>query len=215
MKLKELFPLMFFINLDSRVDRLNQAKSEFKKLKISPERISGKLFTGTDNPSANGIMGCTLSHLECLKLARERGQNVLIFEDDIKFVNDYKRTIELACNEIEDYEWDMFYLGANILKPFYQVSQHLARLTHGQSTHAYGVNVKFIDTLINTIPENTIYPLDLIYSNYVIPSRECYIVAPKMVAVQRDSFSDIERTTANYESYLEKRYQNNFLPLTK
>jgi len=213
MELKKLFPLIVFINLDSRKDRLVESLEEFKKLNLNPTRVSAMTASIPSNPAAGAVMGCTLSHIHCLEMANEQNCNILIFEDDIKFVNEYEEIIEKACQQIQTLEWDMFYLGANILKPMTQVSPNLARLSHGQSTHAYGVNRKFVKTLLGGIPNNVVYPLDLLYTNYVIPKFNCYITAPKMVAVQRDSYSDIEKTQANYESYLEQRYYANFTPM--
>jgi GR25 family glycosyltransferase involved in LPS biosynthesis len=213
MKLTDMFPLIVFINLDSRLDRLKESKKEFEKLGINPIRVVGKVFTGTDNPQHNAIMGCTLSHIRCLQMAKKQKCNILIFEDDIKFVNHYKAIIPNALDELDKLDWDMMYFGANILKPFNQTSNYLAKLIWAQSTHAYGVKYEFIDTLLSIIPTNQICPLDLVYTNFVVPKYNCYITAPQMVAVQRDSYSDIEGCNANYESYLERRYNENFIPM--
>lgn len=215
MRLTDIFPFILFINLDSRPDRLLESRKEFEKLSINPIRVAGKVFDGTNNPQHNAIMGCTLSHIHCLRMAKEAKCNVLIFEDDIKFVNNYNAIIPNALEELDKSDWNMMYFGANILKPFNQVSTYLAKLTWAQSTHAYGVNYKFIDTLLSIIPEHQIFPLDLAYTHFVVPKYNCYITAPQMVAVQRDSYSDIEGTMANYESYLEQRYRDNFVPLNK
>ena len=67
---------VFFINLDRRVDRLAEISEELSLMGIEGER-----FSAVDR--SPGILGCGLSHLSVLKLARERGyRNVLIFEDD-------------------------------------------------------------------------------------------------------------------------------------
>jgi GR25 family glycosyltransferase involved in LPS biosynthesis len=213
MQLTDMFPLIVFINLDSRTDRLRESRKEFEKLGINPIRVPGVVFHGTDNPQYNAIMGCTLSHIYCLRMARDRKCNILIFEDDVKFVNYYNSIIPNALHELNELDWDMMYFGANILQPFHQVSNYLAKLTWAQSTHAYSVRYEFIDTLLSIIPTNQICPLDLIYTNLVVPKYNCYITAPQMVAVQRDSYSDIEGTMANYESYLEQRYRDNFIPM--
>jgi GR25 family glycosyltransferase involved in LPS biosynthesis len=215
MKLTDMFPLIVFINLDSRKDRRLESRKEFDKLEINPIRVPGIVFNGTDNPQYNAIMGCTLSHIHCLQMAKEQKCNILIFEDDIKFINHYNAIIPNSLNDLDNMDWKMFYLGSNILKPFNQVSLYLARLTWAQSTHAYGVKYEFIDTLLSIIPTNQICPLDLVYNHLVVPKYNCYITAPEMIAVQRDSYSDIEGCNANYESYLERRYNKNFIPLNE
>jgi GR25 family glycosyltransferase involved in LPS biosynthesis len=208
MKLQDMFPLIVYINLDSRPDRRKEAEKEFEKLGIDPVRIPGQVYSGTNNKSWNGIIGCMQSHLIALSIAKEANCNIMIFEDDVKFINDAEKVIPLALDELSALDWHMQYFGANLLKPCYQVTPHLARLTHGQSTHAYGVNVKFIDKLLTYIPLNEICPIDLRYANNAIPNNSCFITIP-MVAVQRDSYSDIEGVQANYESYLERRFKDN------
>jgi GR25 family glycosyltransferase involved in LPS biosynthesis len=213
MKLTDMFPLIVFINLDSRQDRLHESRKEFEKLGINPIRVAGHVFNGTNNPQHNAIAGCTISHIRCLRMAQEYKCNVLIFEDDVKFVNHYKAIIPNALDELGKLDWSLFYLGGNILQPFHQVSNYLAKLNWCQSTHSYGIRYEFIDTLLSIIPTNQICPLDLVYTNLVVPKYNCYITAPQMVAVQRDSYSDIEGCNANYESYLERRYNENFIPM--
>jgi len=214
LKFVELFPLITYINLDSRQDRNLLAKEEFKKLDINPIRVSGTVVNVSDNKMASGILGCTLSHIKCLEMALEQKQNIFIFEDDIKFIpaNETKTILNKCCEELSKIDWDMFYLGANILKPCYQVTSHLAKLTHAQSTVSYGVHYSFIEKLLSYIPRNQIIPIDLVYTNNVVPKHNCFISIP-MLGVQRDSFSDIEGKQVQYESYLEKRYDANLVYL--
>jgi GR25 family glycosyltransferase involved in LPS biosynthesis len=71
---------MYYINLDRRGDRRGEVEAEFTKMGLTVER-----FSAIDRKP--GIVGCGLSHLAVLKLARERGlKNVLIFEDDFQFL---------------------------------------------------------------------------------------------------------------------------------
>lgn len=210
MKLNKLFPLVMYINLDKRKDRKLLAEKEFKKAGISAQRVSGTIFNGTNNANANGSFGDLLTHVKILKYAKEQKKNVFIFEDDVKFINDYKAIIPLYCDEISQSDWDIAYLGGNILKPMYQISDHVGKLTHSQSTHSYGVKYEFIDTLLNYIPLDRIIPLDVIYAELVIPRHNCYMPIP-MLTVQRDDYSDIEGQMANYESYLEQRYWANLV----
>lgn len=212
MKFTELFPLITYINLDSRQDRDRLAKKEFEKLAIDPTRVSGTVIRATDNPMWNGVLGCTLSHIRCLEMALEQRQNIFIFEDDIKLVDDSFQDIDKCFDEINKIDWDMLYLGGNVLKPIYQKTEHVGKLTHCQSTVAYGVNKNFLKKLISYIPRNNIIPIDLVYTNKVIPNNNCFISIP-MTIVQRDSFSDIEGKQVQYESYLQKRYNKNLIYL--
>ena len=74
---------IFYINLDYREDRRLEIEEELKKYELleKSERFPGIRV------ESQGILGCTKSHLEVLKIARERGYpNVLILEDDFQFV---------------------------------------------------------------------------------------------------------------------------------
>ena len=203
MKISEMFELSFCINLDERTDRWEESKKEFEKINHLPERFSAIKH---DNPS----FGCFYSHLVILNRAVSENKNVLIFEDDVEFIQDDTLSIiESALEELSNMEWDMLYLGGNILKPFYQVTDHLARLSHCQSTHAYAVNKNFLPTLEEYLRKN-VYIIDVMYAEGVIPYTNSYIVYP-MIAIQRSSYSDIEKREMTYDIPLE-RYNKFFVP---
>jgi GR25 family glycosyltransferase involved in LPS biosynthesis len=217
MSYSDLFPLNVMINLDSRPDRWKES-TEIELPKAGIERIArcpGLVYHVSDNSWINGAIGCLASHVQCLKYALENKSNITIFEDDVKFTDNAKEIMDLASDELADMQWDMIYWGGNILKPFYQKTNHLAQLFHCQSTVAYSVHWDFVEKLLNYIPQNTFqYPIDVIYADHVIPNNNCFITVP-MIATQREGKSDIEGMVVNYEKYLWKRYDDNFVPLTK
>lgn len=200
MKLDNIFELSYCINLKSRPDRWELCQDEFYKLNWYPER-----FEAIEDLIP--ARGCLLSHIAILKDAFEKKKNVLIFEDDMEVINFEEKLIEKALDELYDKKWDMLYLGGNILRPFYQETQHLAKLNHCQSTHAYGVNKDFLGKLIPFL-ENTSTFIDVTYAEGVIPHANCYITIPMMV-IQRESYSDIEKRIMDYSIPME-RY-NHFL----
>jgi len=214
----ELFKSMIYMNLDKRPDRKILAEKEFKRMGISPLRMPGVFIKGSNNQLVDNALGCMFAHIECLKWGLEQKTNVFIFEDDIQFINrpDIRELTDAACAELVQREWDMFYLATNILRPHYQVSKHLSRLTHGQSTVAYGVNRKFIPKLLDyylptTTTINQIW-IDVIYADTVIPNNNCFVSIP-MMGIQRTGYSDIMEQPARYEDYLQARYDANFIPL--
>ncbi len=112
------FEKIYFINLDSRVDRRDRCIDVFKKYNIydKVERISGKVFTETEitknltlftghknylNPKKLGYTkkmlarwGCTTSHLHALQHARDNNiEKVLILEDDIEIYSGHQDTV--------------------------------------------------------------------------------------------------------------------------
>jgi GR25 family glycosyltransferase involved in LPS biosynthesis len=209
----DTFGLQVYINLDKRKDRDEQVKQEFSKLGINPIRKSGFIPVGIESSWWTGAVGCMISHMQIIQSALLLNTSVFIFEDDIFFNNEHAlNTLNMACNELKDVEWDFLYASGNILKPFQQVSPHLAKLNHIQSTCAYGINKNFLQIVLDNIHLDKIdRPIDVIYSD-MAPNHNFYITVP-MCGIQRDSFSDIEGTNVNYSSYLEKRYNENLIKL--
>lgn len=200
-----MFGLSYCINLDNRKDRWEQVQEEFKKIDFYPTR-----FSAIENE--NKPRGCLQSHLAILKEARDKDQNVLIFEDDVELRIDAIEIIESALDELSEIDWTLFYLGGNILKPFHQYSNHLAKLNHCQSTHAYSANKKYLTPIIDFLEKNDFF-IDVLYAEGIVPYTNSYITVP-MVAIQRASFSDIENKIMTYDIPIE-RYNRYFIPLTK
>lgn len=171
-KLKELFPHVLLINLDHKKDRLAKLHEHLKKVGQSDfvyERISGvsgkelplreiSRMSRSDNAKRHGTddrtgrLGCLLSHLSAIKLAKARGlPSVLICEDDVRFMphNLAKNDIQKALNELPE-EWGILFLG------YYEVekdriesySDHLIKPACPYDMHAYFVNASMYDEFI-------------------------------------------------------------------
>lgn len=199
MKFDEIFELSFCINLKKRTDRWDLCQKEFEKINFYPQR-----FDAIED--ANPAIGCLKSHIEILKIAKQENKSVLIFEDDVQFINIENNVINKTLDELKDLDFCLFYLGGNILKPFYQITDHLAKLTHCQSTHAYSVNKKYIPMVLDFLEKN-IFFIDCLYADYVVPQTPCYISVP-MVAIQRTDFSNIENREMNYDVPMARYKQN-------
>lgn len=199
-----MFEENYCINLKSRPDRWEEMQDEFYKINFYPNRFEAIV---DENP----VKGCYLSHLELLRRAAKSGQSLLVFEDDACFYEYEKDTIERALDELYDLDWWIFYLGANILRPFYQVSKHLAKLTWAQSTHAYGLNKKHLPEILNYVERNNTF-IDMIYTN-IVAQKDCFITIP-LVSYQRTSYSDIEHKEMTYEVPIQ-RYWDNLVRLPK
>ncbi len=74
---------ILYINLEHRTDRREHLEAEFKRMAIPAEKIHR--IDAIKN--ANGALGCTMSHIKCLKLVEEHPewQTVMIMEDDYTF----------------------------------------------------------------------------------------------------------------------------------
>lgn len=195
MKLDQIFELGYLINLKERTDRWNLCDHEFYKINYYPKRFEAIKHE-------IGRTGCFLSHLEILKQAQKENKNVLIMEDDVEFDEDCRQVLESSLDELIDLDFDMGYLGGNILRPFYQTTKHWARLSHCQSTHAMFFNKKFISAVIGFLEMNDIrkngLAIDQLYADYLVPNCKAYIIVP-MIARQRSDFSSIENREMTYD----------------
>lgn len=195
MKLDQLFPEGYCINLKERTDRWELCNQEFYKINYYPQRFDAIKHEV-------GQIGCYLSHLEILKQVKNKNENVLIMEDDVEFDEGCRQTLENALDELYNLNYDIAYFGGNILRPFYQVAGHWARLSHCQSTHCMAFNRKFIPTVINFLENNPIQKtglaIDQLYADWLVPNCNAYIIIP-MVARQRSDFSTIEGREMTYD----------------
>lgn len=191
---------VYCINIKSRTDRWEKVSEQFKKININPTR-----FEAVENKQ-NPVAGCRASHLAILKEVKRKNENVFIFEDDAHFINENIIYLGNILEDLLNIEWDMFYLGGNILRPAYQTSKYLARLSHCYSTHSYGINKNFLEKLIFNIENNHQFPIDVIYGDYIVPNFRCYISIP-MLCIQAESYSDILKKNIDYSVPM-KRYEH-------
>ena len=140
-----------YINLDHRTDRKEEIEKELSMIGISKyERFSAiRTFPG--------IIGCGDSHLNVLKLAKERGyKNILIIEDDFEFLID-KDSFWKLMNDVftELPEYDIVMLGYN-LKRSVEVEglQHVIKVLEAQTTSAYIIHSNMYDALINVFEQS-------------------------------------------------------------
>ena len=199
-----LFDHVLFINLQERIDRLIHVSKELKRLGIQAERFNAVKMK-------SGAIGCTMSHIKCLEMAKSRGYpNVFICEDDITFTNP-----ELLIENIRQFEnseygknWDVLIIGGNNVPPYQKVSDFCIRVNNCQTTTGYIVNAHYYDKLIENFkdgmrnllrePENKPqYAID-IYWKRLQQDDHWYMIIPATV-IQCDGYSDIEGREVSYK----------------
>jgi len=193
-----LFGGTFYLNLEHRTDRREQIEAELLKMDIPFERFNAV----KTNP---GYIGCSLSHLQILRLARERGlPNVLIVEDDFEFLVS-KEEFNTIMTEAMSQSYDVIMIGYNIAKaePY---SDTLQRVLYAGTTSGYVVHSKMYDTLINLLEESSIclketkqpwnYAIDVAWRK-LQPLSKWYATV-KRIGRQRASYSDIEEAHTDY-----------------
>jgi GR25 family glycosyltransferase involved in LPS biosynthesis len=199
----DLFEHTLFINLENRPDRLEHAQNEFKKLDIQSERVNGVKMK-------NGAVGCTLSHIKCIEIAKSRDyEQVFICEDDITFLQPdvLKKNIELF-NDYEDINWDVLIIGGNNVPPYQQIQEYCARVFYCQTTTGYIVKKHYYETLLKNFRESAEnlmrnpekvkeFALDIYWKKLQIQDFWFMITPPTVT--QYENYSDIEEQTTNYD----------------
>jgi glycosyl transferase family 25 len=192
----------FFINLDRRTDRRKEFEGECMKMEIKSERFSAVSHTVP-------ALGCSLSHIAVLKLARDRGYDcVCIFEDDFEFLVSKEDYHQLIASLPENF--DVVMLGYYIVssQPHDDV---FGKVIAATTTSCYIVNQRFYNTLIRNLEEAVslfqanMHEYDVV-SKYIndqywrrIQPASNWFYAIKRVGRQRASFSDLVGAHVAYD----------------
>jgi len=176
-RLHNFFDKIYCINLDNRPDRWLYVSDHFSKfgLKGRVERFSAidvrndpelraheKLLR--DNFSLLAMCGCMLSHRRIIESARQsRLKNVLVFEDDVKILENNIADMDRSLSDLGSLAWDVFYLGATYLWELNPVGSHLVNVPNGAyATHAIAYNHTVFDRVLEILPSD---PLEYIKSS--------------------------------------------------
>ena len=200
----ELFKYALYINLESRPDRRKHVEQELKKMNIDAERINAIKM-------AEGAIGCTLSHIRCLELAKERQYpHVFVIEDDITFLQPelllenlkkFEENAELQC-------WDVLIIGGNNCPPYTKVTDYCIRAFNNQTTTGYIVKSHYYDILIQNFKESAQklmrdpcnkreYALDMYWKR--LQQTGIWLMIVPATVTQYQDYSDIEKRVVNYD----------------
>jgi glycosyl transferase family 25 len=188
--------MAFYINLDRRTDRRSQIEKEFADRGLNVER-----FRAIEHSS--GIVGCGLSHIAVLKLARERNYtSVMIFEDDFMFLGSDTSWIGNIPAS-----YDIIMLAYGEMEPSTPYDNIFNRVKKVHSASGYIVHSRFYDELISHWEEGVcmlqetgshwIYALDA-YWNLLSNRCEWYLFKER-IGKQRAGFSDLANSFVDYE----------------
>lgn len=225
--LNDFFEKIYCINLDTRVDKWDECKKEFKKLGINVERFSAingnPIFKDGMNLTA-GAYGLMLTHQEIMiEVALNNYKNVLILEDDVTFIDNFYNYFFDKIKSLPE-DWDLLYLGGNnhfhqgefklvtgdpnmmVHKYNYRKLNHeLCKTTWTQTTHAVSINNKAYGDVLDHIRKFNNKPIDDIFRIMQQSGYNAFTFLPSL-ALQRPSISDIENRFVDYN----KNYDFNF-----
>lgn len=192
----------YIINLKHRTDRLDYITQEIEKISfLNPTIVEGII---------DGTKTCFQSHKKCIQLAKDKKlPYVLILEDDATFIEGAENILQDTFNEIQQFEWNMFFLGANLRAPATRISNSLLKLNDAVCAHAYIVNENFYDTILNIpfiflIDMGKMCDMDLQYANLMY-EHNIFMCDP-MIAYQCSSHSDLVETYVDYNSVIYDNY---------
>lgn len=191
----------FYINLETRPDRKLHVEEQLKTIGIKAER-----FNAVKLP--NGALGCSMSHLKCLEIAKKNNwEHVLIIEDDILFLQPSIFINQLNMFLKSHDNWDVLLIAGNNMPPYEAIDNTCIKVTRCQTTTGYIVKNHYFDTLIQNIrdginklmrePENhALYAIDKYW--FQLQERDNWYLIIPLTVTQREDYSDIEKRQTNY-----------------
>jgi len=198
---------VYYINLETSEDRRVQVEKELQKMNWKYERFDAI-------KTADGRIGCCISHLRIIERAKEIGLDyVVVVEDDIQFTQPKKYNQMLAefknFTKSNNMKYDVLLFGANIADKangIKKVNDLIYKVTCGLTSTGYLVNKHYFDTLIDNYKESI--NLLINYSNLDIGCIDInwlklqkmgnwYILFPRTIS-QRPALSIIQNNYVDY-----------------
>jgi glycosyl transferase family 25 len=195
---------VIYINLKKRTDRKEYIVNELDSFNLDYERFEAIETDGF------GIVGCGLSHLSVLKIAKERKyENILILEDDFTFLVS-KEELEKNLEEFFSLNipYDVCMLSYNLIQQEDTSYNVVNKVLEVQSASGYIVHNSYYDKLINlyewAIPilESTkmhwIYANDQIWKQF--QKQDNWYYFKTRIGKQRAGYSDNANRYMEYDS---------------
>lgn len=197
---------VFYINLEKRTDRREQIEKEI--LDYGLNSITER-YDAIHTPHS-GIVGCGYSHLNVLKIAREREyENVLILEDDFQFTVSKETMENMFSTLYEKYPHFDVCMISYVLQQSVEIPNcdFLKRVLNGQTASGYIVNKHYYNTLIElydwAIPllektgEHWKYANDQVWK--LLQRKNNWVCFTKKMGIQRDGYSDNKMCNVSYK----------------
>jgi hypothetical protein len=147
------FDAILCLNLDRAEDRWDAMHVRFRMLDIA-WRV--ERFPAIETPE-NHHRGVALSFRAMVAEAKRRGySNVLIFEDDVVFLDSTIDVLRAAVEDLAGRPWDVCYLGGCVHSQEYEFvrGSHVLQVPVGLTcTHAVAFNHTAFDRILDEVPE--------------------------------------------------------------
>lgn len=201
----EIIHHAFYINLATRPDRKAHVEKQLQTLGVKAERFNAIQLQ-------NGALGCSMSHLKCIEIAKQNNwENVLIVEDDITFTNPdlFSNHFQLFLKQHPNF--DVVLIAGNNVPPYQPIDETCVKVRNCQTTTGYLVNQHYYDTLIQNFREgiqklmkephnHKFYAIDKYW--FRLQEKDNWFLIIPLTVIQREDYSDIEKKPANYKKVM-------------
>jgi hypothetical protein len=184
----DFFDAIYCINMASEKERWLRIQRRLRRLGIL-HRV--RRFEAIETPESHHI-GCALSHRKIIEESRNRGyKNVLVLEDDALFHEKTLEYLRQSITELENQQWNMFYLGGMKWGKQFSKLPHCRHLERPQGmtcAHALAYNSSFYDKLLTDLPADIPGMEDWIKTHAAIdkylPQQDGLVVMSPVIATQ-------------------------------
>ena len=191
-----------YINLEERQDRRTYVEQQLASIGIhTPSRFNAIKMK-------DGRIGCSMSHLKCLQLAKKNNwEHVLIVEDDITFTDPAMFKSQLSKFFQDDLSYDVLLFGGNVVPPYKPMNSYCVQVFSCQTTTGYLVKQHYYDILIQNMHEGIrklmqepdkhfYYAIDKYWFS-LQRQHKWFIIVPLSV-IQLQNYSNIEERETDY-----------------
>jgi hypothetical protein len=200
---------VLYINLDHRTDRKIHVEDQLGRIGVPVNSV--ERYPAIQLIKGSGAIGCTMSHLRCLKKAKEFGwDHVCIVEDDIEFLNPELFLTQLNKFLSSQISWDVVLIAGNNMLPYKPINDTCIQVYNCQTTTGYIVKKHYYDKLIQNYkegiqnliknPDNNEYKIDKYW--FKLQRIDNWFLITPLSVVQREDYSDIEKKTTNFKNYM-------------
>jgi GR25 family glycosyltransferase involved in LPS biosynthesis len=190
---------IFYINLNHRTDRNDHVLQQIESIGCTGIRIEAV-------ECKQGAIGCGMSHIRCLELAKEQNLPFMcIVEDDIEFTDTNIFHSQLNTFLSSSIVWDVLLLGTNMGPPF-DNEKGCLRVFTAQTTTGYIVKQHYYDTLLHCFKKSVgyllsdynvkLFAIDIQWKQ--LQQKDRWYVLYPLTVIQRDDYSDIEKRPVQY-----------------
>jgi hypothetical protein len=180
----------------------------------------------------NNHGGCTLSHTEIIKIAKERGyDSVMVIEDDCTFLPYSKDLINKIETESDDFDFGIINLAPTLNRPvnrseeqplFLDITNLPPKKEYERGIFATNIMIYHKSIYDNVLemekPENLgYYAIDDYIYQFILPIKQSYSpilpIAPQMSSwsdVSQGQYNNFYTQTYNWNLYSPKKLPNEF-----